>query len=52
MLESPVIVLGSGKDGTQRVAKRIKRDNIGVADGRHGIKGRRGAGVGKGLTAG
>ena len=36
-LEAPVIALGGGKDSNPWVAQSIERNNVRVANGRHGI---------------
>jgi hypothetical protein len=53
---TPIIALGSGEDGTPRIAEGIKRNNVRVMDSRHCEvvvrRGREETVIGKGLTAG
>jgi hypothetical protein len=51
MFIGPVEVLGSGKDSGTRSPKRIKGNDVRVADGWHCVEGKRGLVIGKGLTA-
>ena len=54
-LETPVIALGGGEDGPQRIAQGIEWDDVRGRESRHSkvwCGRKRGVGVGKGLTAG